>query len=392
MSSIKYNILFVFLFLFFQNCTTNSTTNEQTNASIQSGTQPREVWDKEQANDWYAAQEWLVGANYNPRTSINQLEMWQAASFDTATINEELGWAADMGMNTMRVYLHDLLWQQDSTGFLERMETFLDISERHGIKPLFVFFDSCWDPFPELGAQRDPQPHVHNSGWVQSPGLEVLKDTTQHPRLARYVTGVVAAFAEDERVLGWDVWNEPDNTNDRAYGKVELKNKVDYVLPLLKKSFTWAQMANPSQPITSGVWIGDWSTHESLTPLQRLQIEQSDVISFHNYDGPEEFEKRIKWLQRYGKPLLCTEYMARPNGSTFQAFLPVAKKHNIAMYNWGFVDGKTQTKYPWDSWDKTYTSEPDVWFHEVLRADGTPYNEEEVALIRDITAVEAVPQ
>src|SRR5690606_17610980 len=139
---------------------------------------------------------------------------------------------------------------------------------------------------------------------------------------------------------------------------VELKDKVNYVLPLLKKTFIWTQMANPSQPITSGVWIGDWSAHESFTPLQRLQIEQSDVISFHNYDGPEEFEKRIKWLQRYEKPLLCTEYMARPNGSTFQGFLPVAKKYNIAMYNWGFVDGKTQTKYPWDSWDKKYTSEP----------------------------------
>ncbi len=391
MRLLSINTLLVFLFLFFQNCTTNSSTGEQSNTDVESTTPPREVWSKEKANDWYAAQGWLVGANYNPRTSINQLEMWQAATFDTATIHQELGWAADMGMNTMRVYLHDLLWQQDSTGFLERMHTFLEISQRHGIKPLFVLFDSCWDPFPEAGRQRDPKPHVHNSGWVQSPGLEVLRDTTQHPRLEKYVKGVVSAFADDERVLGWDVWNEPDNTNDRAYGDVELKDKVNHVLPLLKKSFIWTQMANPSQPITSGVWIGDWSAHESFTPLQRLQIEQSDVISFHNYDGPEEFEKRIKWLQRYEKPLLCTEYMARPNGSTFQGFLPVAKKYNIAMYNWGFVDGKTQTKYPWDSWDKKYTSEPEVWFHEVLRADGSPYKEEEVALIRSITAVEAVP-
>lgn len=390
MRSIRITLILLFTSLMFQNCTTSSST-EQDNALSNNEVQQRVVWDKEKANAWYEKQEWLVGANFSPSTSINQLEMWQAETFDTATINKELGWAADIGMNTMRVYLHDLLWQDDSTGLVERMETFLEISSKHNIRPLFVLFDSCWDPFPESGTQRSPKPHVHNSGWVQSPGLEALKDTTQHPRLERYVKGVVAAFAEDDRVLGWDVWNEPDNTNDRAYGKVELKNKVDYVLPLLEKSFIWARAANPNQPITSGVWIGDWTTHESMTPLQQLQIEQSDVISFHNYDSPEEFEKRIKWLQRYEKPLLCTEYMARPNGSTFQGFLPIAKKYNVAMYNWGFVDGKTQTKYPWDSWDKEYSAEPEVWFHEVFRADGTPYSQEEVELIEELTSVETVP-
>lgn len=390
MKSLKIALLLLLTNLIFQNCTTGTVSEHNTKASNQK-LSTREVWNEQQANDWYEEQAWLVGANYNPRTAINQLEMWQGATFDTATINQELGWAADLGMNTMRVYLHDLLWDQDSLGFVKRLDVFLRISENHDIKPLFVLFDSCWDPFPETGTQRDPKPHVHNSGWIQSPGLEALKDTTQHPRLERYVKGVVSAFAGDDRILGWDVWNEPDNTNDRAYGDVELKNKVDYVLPLLKKSFVWTREAMPSQPITSGVWIGDWSTHEALTPLQKVQIEESDVISFHNYDGPEEFEKRIKWLQSYEKPLLCTEYMARPNGSIFQDFLPIAKEYNVAMYNWGFVDGKTQTKYPWDSWDKQYTAAPDVWFHEVLRSDGTPYVEEEVELIKSLTAVEAVP-
>lgn len=390
MKSLKITLFLLVASLAFQNCTTGTVSEQNTIASPPDQS-TREVWNEQKANEWYDEQEWLVGANYNPRTAINQLEMWQAETFDTATINQELGWAAEIGMNTMRVYLHDLLWDQDSVGFVERMDTFLKISKRHNIKPLFVLFDSCWDPFPETGTQRDPKPHVHNSGWVQSPGLEALQDTTQHPRLERYVKGVVSAFASDDRVLGWDVWNEPDNTNDRAYGDVELQNKVDYVLPLLKKSFVWTRESDPTQPITSGVWIGDWSTHDSLTPLQKVQIEQSDVISFHNYDEPEEFEKRIKWLQRYEKPLLCTEYMARPNGSTFQGFLPIAKEYKVAMYNWGFVDGKTQTKYPWDSWDKEYTAAPETWFHEVLQSDGTPYLDEEVELIKDLTAVETVP-
>lgn len=390
MKSYKISLLLCMAGLMFQNCTPTATKEQNTEIDVPEKASA-EVWSKEKANKWYQEQPWLVGANYNTRTSINQLEMWQASTFDTTIINQELGWAADLGMNTMRVYLHDLLWQQDSTGLVERMGIFLEIAEKHSIKPLFVLFDSCWDPYPEAGKQRDPQPHLHNSGWVQSPGLKVLKDTTQHPRLERYVKGVVTAFAKDDRVLGWDIWNEPDNTNERAYGDVELENKEKYVLPLLKKSFVWAREAQPAQPITSGVWIGDWSTHDAMTPLQQLQIEQSDVISFHNYDDPEEFKKRIEWLQRYERPLLCTEYMARPNGSTFQGFLPIAKELNIAMYNWGFVDGKTQTKYPWDSWDKEYTAAPEVWFHEVLRSDGTPYIEEEVELIKELTAVEAVP-
>ena len=382
MKLLRLSSYLLFACLIFQQCSTNSQPQEN-----YSTRQMRDVWSKEQAHAWYEQQEWLVGSNFNPSTSINQLEMWQEDTFDPTTIDQELELAASIGMNTARVYLHDLLWEQDSTGFLTRMDTFLEIAQKHRIRPLFVLFDSCWDPFPELGEQRAPKPHVHNSGWVQSPGYYALQDSTQHPRLERYVVGVVSEFADDDRVLGWDVWNEPDNTNERAYGKVELFNKADYVLPLLKKAFTWTRAAHPSQPVTSGVWLGDWSSHEALMPLQQVQIEQSDVISFHNYDDPAEFEKRIQWLQRYGKPLLCTEYMARPNGSTFQGFLPIAKKYNIAMFNWGFVDGKSQTKYPWDSWDKQYTQEPDEWFHEVFKKDGTPYKLEEVALIKELTSV-----
>ncbi|AFL85800.1 endo-beta-mannanase [Belliella baltica DSM 15883] len=347
------------------------------------------LWTKEQANSWYLKQGWLVGSNYNPASAINQLEMWQADDFDGESIEKELGWARELGMNTMRVYLHDLLWEQDSTGLLERMDTFLDIASSHDIRPLFVFFDSCWDPFPSTGKQRDPRPHVHNSGWVQSPGYYALEDKSQYPRLEKYVKGVVKRFAKDERILGWDIWNEPDNDTGNSYRAVDLPQKEKYVLPLLDKAFGWARSQNPIQPLTSGLWVGDWSSHESLTDLQRLQVEQSDIITFHNYDDPLEFEKRIKWLLRYERPLLCTEYMARPNGSTFEGFLKIAKKYNIGMYNWGFVDGKTQTKYPWDSWVKEYTDEPELWFHEILREDGSPYKQEEVELIKKMTASES---
>jgi hypothetical protein len=343
-------------------------------------------WTAQAANDWYARQPWLVGSNYIPADAINELEMWQAESFDPKRIDLELGWAEGIGMNTMRVFLDDLVWQQDPAGYRDRINQFLEIAARHKIRPLFVLFDSCWDPFPKLGKQHAPVPGVHNSGWVQSPGSQALTDPAQQPRLEAYVKGVVGAFASDPRVLGWDVWNEPDNTNDSSYGSKEPAHKVDLVLALLPKAFAWARAAKPSQPLTSGVWRGDWSDDRKLSPMARVQLAESDVISFHNYGKPAELEKAILSLERLGRPLLCTEYMARGNGSTFQGSLPVLKKYHVAAINWGLVQGKAQTHLPWDSWKKPYVGrEPAIWFHEVFRTDGTPYQAAEVALLKEMT-------
>jgi len=346
--------------------------------------QPR--WPEQRANDWYREQPWLVGANFIPKDAINQLEMWQADTFDPDEIDRELGWAEAIGMNTMRVFLHDLLWQQDSAGFKQRLSTFLDIAAKHHIRPIFVLFDSCWDPFPKLGPQHPPIPGVHNSGWVQSPGAKALADPAQQDRLHHYVTGIIHAFASDQRVLAWDLWNEPDNINDPAYIQLEPKNKGDLVRALLPKVFVWAREANPSQPLTSGVWHGDWSPSENEAPVTRIQLTESDVISFHDYDWPENFEARVHELEQYHRPLICTEYMARGAGSTFDTILPLAKRLNAAAINWGLVVGKTQTNLPWDSWLHPYVlSQPTIWFHEVFHADGTPYRQREVQLIRELT-------
>jgi Cellulase (glycosyl hydrolase family 5) len=345
-------------------------------------------WTEPRATAWYAPQPWLVGSNYIPATAINELEMWQAATFDPQRVDLELGWAQSLGLNAMRVFLHDLLWQQDPAGFQKRIDAFLVIAAKHHIKVIFVLFDSCWDPHPRLGRQRAPRPGVHNSGWVQSPGAAALSDPAQYPRLQAYVKGVVGAFAKDPRVLAWDVWNEPSNTNDTAYGKQEPPHKKEFVLPVLSQVFLWARQAGATQPLTSGLWDDeDWSSPEKLDPIARVQLEQSDVLSFHNYGPPAEFQKRVGWLKYYGRPVLCTEYMARPQGSTFQAILPIAKENKVAAINWGLVAGKTQTYLPWDSWEHPYiTQQPAEWFHEIFRSDGQPYRQSEADLIRRLTA------
>jgi Cellulase (glycosyl hydrolase family 5) len=284
----------------------------------------------------------------------------------------------------MRVFLQDQLWGQDSTGFTERLNVFLTIAAKHHIRPLLVLFDSCWETNPHLGPQHPPIPGVHNSGWVQSPGKERLMGKKYEPELEAYVKGVVGAFAKDERVLGWDVWNEPEN---RGRDTVQDEPaKVARVNELLPKVFAWARSAHPVQPLTSGVWEGNWSDPAKENATTKIQFAESDVITFHNYDWPESFEARILELKALGRPIICTEYMARGNGSTFDGSLPVAKKYNVGAINWGFVAGKTQTYYPWDSWERPYVlAQPTIWFHEVFKQDDTPYRQREVDLIRELT-------
>ena len=346
-------------------------------------------WSKDKANAWYAQHRWLIGSNYVPTDAINQLEMFQAETFDPAQIDKEFGWAEGLGMNTMRVFLHDQLWTQDAAGFKQRLDQFLGIAAKHKIKPLLVFFDSCWDANPKSGPQHAPVPGVHNSGWVQSPGKAGLADAANYPKLEAYVRDVIGAFKDDKRILGWDLWNEPDN----AFGGAgpdspEGREKIRLVTALLPRVFEWARAANPSQPLTSGVWIrDDWATAEKLTAVERVQLLQSDIITFHDYSWPEVFERRIKQLQTYGRPILCTEYVARGAGSTFDQSLPIAHKYDVGVINWGFVLGKTQTNLPWDSWQKPYVdSQPVVWHHDIFHPDGKPYRQAELDLIRATTA------
>ena len=341
-------------------------------------------WSAQRANDWYAKQPWLVGANFVPSDAINELEMFQAETFNPALIDKELGMAESIGMNTMRVFLQDQLWQQDAKGFVERLNIFLDIAAKHHIRPLLVLFDSCWETDPHLGPQHPPIPGVHNSGWVQSPGKERLMDRNVEPQLEAYVKGVVGAFAKDDRVLGWDVWNEPDNRGGDTVREEEAK--VARVEELLPQVFAWARSVHPVQPLTSGVWAGNWTNPAKESKTTKIQLAESDVISFHNYGWPEEFEAKIVSLKPLGRPLICTEYMARGNGSTFDGSLPIAKRYNVGAMNWGLVAGKTQTYYPWDSWERPYVrQQPTIWFHEVFKQDDTPYRQHEVDLIRAIT-------
>jgi hypothetical protein len=324
------------------------------------------VWTKEKSNTWYAERDWLRGSDFIPSSAINQLEMWQAETFDTATINRELGWAESIGMNSMRVYLHHLAWELDPEGFKNRMDQYLSIADKHGISTLFVFFDDCWNPTYQAGKQPEPKPGKHNSGWVRDPGDKLLQDTTLFVTLEKYFKDVLTHFRDDKRIVLWDLYNEPGNS---GYG-----NKS---MPLLKKAFAWGREVNPTQPLSVGVWS------KELVDLNVFQLANSDVTTYHNYGELEDHKKWIDSLRTYGRPLICTEYMARTRNSTFASILPMLKAEKIGAYNWGLVAGKTNTIYAWDT-PMPDGAEPKVWFHDIFRKDGSPYKKEEVELIKSL--------
>jgi hypothetical protein len=322
-------------------------------------------WTEERANNWLVINGWLRGANFIPSTAINQLEMWQSETFDTTTIDRELGWAESIGFNVMRVFLQHKAWLQDKNGFKNRMAIYLTIAAKHDIKSVFVIFDDCWNGTSATGRQPLPKPGIHNSGWLQDPGQKESSDTTYFPVLKEYVQDLLNHFADDDRIVLWDLYNEPGNSD-----------KTDASLNLLEHVFCWARQAKVTQPLTSGIW------DLSLKNLNEFQLINSDIITFHNYGSDSSMQAMIDTLRGYHRPLVCTEYMARVFGSTFNKILPLLKKENVGAINWGLVKGKTNTIYAWSDKSHTDGSEPGIWFHDIFRPDGTPFAKDEIVLIR----------
>jgi len=320
------------------------------------------VWSKDRANEWYKEKGWQSGCNYIPATAINTIEMWQEESFEPVTIDRELGWAEELGFNTMRVFLNSLVWKHDPDGFKKRIEKFLTISDAHKISAIFVFFDDCWNEESSLGKQPDPKPGVHNSGWVQDPARSLRSDTIKlYSELEKYIKDIITTFEDDDRVLMWDLYNEPGPGS----------------ISLLKNAYKWAREINPSQPLTSGI------NNLDHIEINNFRLENSDVITYHNYGDQTDENYWIKFFKLYERPVFCTEYLRRSFGCNFENILSLLRQNNIGAINWGFVSGKTNTIFGWDD-PRPYGKEPVVWFHDILRQDKTPFDPKEIEIIKRI--------
>ncbi len=399
MSNLKGIILIFLIFILIKQV--HSQSNENLFTETVNGR-----WTAEKANNWYAKQPWLVGCNYIPATAINQIEMWQASTWDPKTIDKELGLAESIGMNTLRVFLHDLVWANDERGLYNRMNEFLEIAKKHKIKPFFVFFDDCHFPEPHLGVQPFPVSRYHNSGWVNSPGRDLalrFADGKAKPseilRLKGYVKKTMSHFKNDDRILMWELYNEP--------GRNKSEDNITFTMPmgdksnkLLYEAWVWARSVNTKQPVTS---TSEGSVGENNI---EISVKNSDIYSIHNYSNAQEMEILIKKYQSYGRPVMMTEWLARTNHSTVEDCLPILKKYNVAAINWGLVSGKSGTVWPWSSRSDNNGSkisvkakrnndeiikpgepfpEPEIWFHDLFRTDGTPYSEKEITIFRALT-------
>ena len=324
-----------------------------------------EQWSPLKANQWYAGIDPIRGCNYLPRTAVNSTEMWQAESFDAETIAEELAWAAAAGFNAVRVFHQFLVWQDDPDGLKERIDQFLDIAHSCSIKAMFILFDDCAfaGKEPYLGKQDEPIPYTHNSGWTPSPGLQRVSDRSVWPELKEYVVDIVGSFASDERVQIWDLYNEPGNS--------EMGERS---LPLVEAAFQWAREAGARQPLTTSIF----RLHDQYEMEERI-LELSDVTSFHHY-GETGVEAVIQRCQAYGRPVLCTEWLRRVVGQTVELILPVFSRERIGWYNWGLVAGRTQTYLDWRR--ELNTPDSKTWQHDIFHADGSPYDQAEIELIR----------
>lgn len=344
-------------------------------------------WSPAAAHDWNMRFGWRAGMNFLPSNAINQIEMWSEDTFCPSTIARELNWASAMGFKTARVFLHDAVWRHDAVGFKTRIRQFLDIAHRADFAVLFVFFDDCWHE-PQFGPQPSPAPGVHNSAWARSPGRSTLLNNSRWPELEAYVRDIARTFGDDPRIMGWDVYNEVTNTvmhlsnlppMQRAAAlsaSAQQKRREDQAaIELMTLAFGWLRSEKVQQPLTAGEYDHDDVLNARLAAL-------SDIISFHHYRDRECLERLIGRLRNHGRPIWCTEYLNRHVGCTFQTHLPVFHREQVSCWNWGLVDGKSQTKFAWS--DAPGAEEPAIWFHDILRSEGVPYDHGEVAFLKTI--------
>ena len=322
-------------------------------------------WSEQKIKEWYNKQPWYCGFNYIPAYAINYTAMWDKTTFDPAAIDKELDLAEKAGLNSLRAVLQFAVYEHDPDYFLNTLDKFMAVCDRHKIKFMPTLFDDCvfgLEHDPKVGKQPEPVKGWYAWGWSPSPGHSMVVDSTTHPRLEKYVKAVMTRFKNDPRIFIWDLYNEPTNG---GLGTT--------TLPLLKKVIGWAHEVSPSQPITIGVW-------NKNKQLNDIAIAGSDIVSFHNYAKKDDLIANITELKAYNRPLINTEWMNRPRGSAISDILSVFYDEKVGCMLWGLVNGKTQTDLPWGHRPGDPVSK--VWQHDLFYGNFSPYDQQEIDLLK----------
>jgi hypothetical protein len=347
-------------------------------------------WTAARATEWARDRPWQCGFNFLPSGAVNFLEMWRGLTFEPSAIDRELGWAAAIGFNALRTNLHYLDWLWDRDGLVERVDRFLEIAARHGFSVMLCLFDDCEfsGEDPRWAPQPAPRPGIHNSRAIGSPGRALVGRSEEWPYLRGYVQDLVSCFGTDPRVTVWDLYNEPGNRMifpDAISQREHCASLEPASQALMRASFAWAREAAPIQPLTVAAWrIGPIGGEAYAHPIDRDALALSDVISFHAYCSLAQLCFLCEALLGFGRPVFCTEWMARGVESRITDQLPYFREHKIGAFQWGLVRGRTQTHLPWPG----IGVEPggEEWFHDILTEEGEPYCPIEVETIRRLVA------
>lgn len=348
------------------------------------------MWSREKIWEWYNSKPWIRGCNFMSSDCANRIDQWQEYNFEERfeTTKRELALAAETGFNSIRIIPEFFVWKQEHDGFMERFERYISEAAKNGISCMIVLGNDCMPPKEEalarmhLGEQHvDWGYHggrkISQHGSFEGAGYSIIDEPEYAEEFYKYVKEIVTKYKNDKRIIIWDVFNEPGNSK---------REKIS--MPVLKKMFEIIRNINPIQPLTVGVWRNyDYTV---ISEIEKFGLENSDIISYHNYGTYEQNIIILNWLKKFGRPIINTEWLNRCGGNSIEAHFPLFFLNKIGCYNWGFVAGKYQTYEPhnkiWDNYKKNPADferfDFTKWFHDLYRPSLNPYNPQEIELIK----------
>ncbi len=299
---------------------------------------------------------WMRGANYVPSYARNDVQIW--LDYDPAVIDRELGYAAKLKLNVVRVFLQVAVYETAPQRFLDNFENLLSLCAKHQIQLMPVLFDSCFDP------QVVDLQNYHDKKWMPSPGFSRLGNQDR-PALERYIQAVVGGHRQDRRIVLWDVMNEPESTAHYADGERGGRATID---AFVRWALRRVKDEQPNQPLTIG-----WAAQPNTLAF----IDLVDVICIHQYCPAAELAKWIReaqhWSRLYGKPVIMNEFIGRPQ-QPFERALPIVAEQKIGWCFWELMIGRTQF------------AEGVSPYQGLLYPDGTCYDADEVAAVGGVSA------
>lgn len=369
----------------------------------------RRRWTEDEIWSWYTDREWVSGFNFVPSTSTGgMLYLFQEYGHDEAfrQAAKEIALAAGLGLNSVRVQLPFDVWLQQHDAFFHHLDEFLELLDGYDITMMPILFNDCVPPSvaykpPVFGPQPEPIPGYFGGTDANSFDIDtqtggavgycITDEPGMDEKVERYVREMAQCYGSDSRILIWNVWNELGNSS-----------RGDRSAPLMRKVFTWLREEDVSQPLTAEVWgmmpsgfdgnYYQWLNHPHIyAETERALLELSDIVSFHYYGDYLHAKRFIAYLRQFGRPLVNTEWMHRPLGSTIETHLPLWKREGIGSYFFGLVNGKTQFDVVWD-FIKPYPSiDQSLWMHDIFHDDFTPYDRREIDVIKACNADKALP-